>query len=126
MSRSAGHGRYEIHLISSSYRSASSEEWWQEPIGQDNSEIGNLKNDAWTYWGHSGAPLLVEANDTLIGLHSPWDDEMGMRQGIPLVAIRAFLEQYAELMGSSGVANGDEARCPRQQGRWGRIIVLSD
>ncbi|KAI4276562.1 MAG: hypothetical protein LQ337_002392 [Flavoplaca oasis] len=23
----------------------------------DNSEIGSLKHDAWTYWGHSGAPL---------------------------------------------------------------------
>ncbi|KAL4880529.1 hypothetical protein BJY04DRAFT_219000 [Aspergillus karnatakaensis] len=24
----------------------------------DNSEIGSLKHDAWTYWGHSGAPLV--------------------------------------------------------------------
>ncbi|KAJ6097758.1 hypothetical protein N7499_002132 [Penicillium canescens] len=25
---------------------------------QDNSDIGALKHNAWTYWGHSGAPLL--------------------------------------------------------------------
>lgn len=38
----------------------------------DNSEIGTLKHDAWTYWGHSGAPLLLADDGTLIGLHSSW------------------------------------------------------
>lgn len=58
---------------------------------QDNSEIGSMKHDAWTYWGHSGAPLLV-ANE-LVGLHSSWDDETAMRHGVPLVAIRSFLQE---------------------------------
>lgn len=58
----------------------------------DNSEIGSLRHDAWTYWGHSGAPLLWRDDGTLMGLHSSWDDETSMRHGIPLVAIRAFLE----------------------------------
>ncbi|KAJ5776362.1 uncharacterized protein N7511_001373 [Penicillium nucicola] len=58
----------------------------------DNSEIGVLKHDAWTYWGHSGAPLLRSLDGTLVGLHSSWDDSTAMRHGIPLVAIRAFLE----------------------------------
>ena len=60
---------------------------------QDNSEIGTLMHDAWTYWGHSGAPLVREEDGTLIGLHSSWDDRTAMRHGIPQVAIRAFLGQ---------------------------------
>lgn len=60
---------------------------------QDNHDIGALKHDAWTYWGHSGAPLIAEADGKLIGLHSSWDDETAMRHGIPEVAIRSFLEQ---------------------------------
>jgi hypothetical protein len=61
----------------------------QDP--QDNSEIGTLKHDAWTYWGHSGAPLLRAADGALVGLHSSWDDQTAMRHGIPIVAIEAFL-----------------------------------
>lgn len=58
---------------------------------QDNSEIGALKHDCWTYWGHSGAPLLTWKTGELIGLHSSWDEETGMRRGIPLEAIKEFL-----------------------------------
>ena len=59
---------------------------------QENSNIGSLKHDAWTYWGHSGAPLLKATDGSLLGLHSSWDSETGMRHGIPLVAIRDFLQ----------------------------------
>ncbi|KAF3481680.1 AT hook domain-containing protein family protein [Arthroderma uncinatum] len=94
---------------------------------QDNSEIGAMKHDAWTYWGHSGAPLLVEANGTLIGLHSSWDDQTGMRHGVPLVAIKAFLEQHVELMGSWGDDHRDEAESssPNHTGEQ-EVIVISD
>lgn len=61
---------------------------------QDNSEIGALKHDAWTYWGHSGAPLLRRVDGSLLGLHSSWDDATGMRHGVPLVAIQAFLSEH--------------------------------
>lgn len=61
---------------------------------QDNSEIGVLKHDAWTYWGHSGAPLLRRIDGSLLGLHSSWDDATGMRHGVPLVAIQAFLSEH--------------------------------
>jgi hypothetical protein len=61
---------------------------------QDNSEIGTLKHDAWTYWGHSGAPLLCRETGSLLGLHSSWDDETAMRHGVPLVAIREFLMEH--------------------------------
>ena len=45
----------------------------------NNTKIGTLKHDAWTYWGHSGAPLLRVEDGTLIGLHSSWDNETTMR-----------------------------------------------
>lgn len=52
----------------------------------NNSEIGSLKHDAWTHWGHSGTPLLKAVDGTLIGLHSSWDDKTAMRHGVPLIA----------------------------------------
>jgi Trypsin-like peptidase domain len=61
---------------------------------QDNSEIGTLKHNAWTYWGHSGAPLLRRTDGALVGLHSSWDDQTAMRHGIPWVAIEGFLREH--------------------------------
>ncbi|KAM7216823.1 Glutamyl endopeptidase [Rhypophila decipiens] len=58
---------------------------------QDNEEIGALMHDCWTYWGHSGSPLLDRKTGKLVGLHSSWDDETGMRRGVPIEAINEFL-----------------------------------
>ncbi|ODH50728.1 hypothetical protein GX48_03236 [Paracoccidioides brasiliensis] len=69
----------------------------------DNSEIGTLKHDAWTYWGHSGAPLLQVVDGGLVGLHSSWDGETGMRHGVPLVAIESFLRGCYEVMGGDSL-----------------------
>lgn len=75
----------------------------------DNEEIGCLMHDAWTYWGHSGAPLLLRGGDGgLVGLHSSWDERTGMRHGVPGVAIMAFL-------GSSWMVWGARSR------RWSRL-----
>lgn len=60
----------------------------------DNSEIGALKHDCWTYWGHSGAPLIEVKSGDLVGLHSSWDDQTAMRRGVGWEAIRAFLDEY--------------------------------
>ncbi|KAJ5605299.1 hypothetical protein N7510_010453 [Penicillium lagena] len=77
----------------------------------DNSDIGALKHDAWTYWGHSGAPLLRWADGTLVGLHSSWDDTTAMRHGVPLVAIREFLRAHlpTERIGLSLAPQGASA-----------------
>ena len=64
----------------------------QDP--QNNSDIGALRHDCWTYWGHSGAPLVEQSSGRLVGLHSSWDDETGMRRGVPLVAIHAFIREH--------------------------------
>lgn len=59
---------------------------------QDNSEIGQLKQNAWTYWGHSGGALISSATGELIGLHSSWDDNTGMRHGVANECILEFLQ----------------------------------
>lgn len=59
---------------------------------QDSSEIGALKHDCWTYWGHSGAPLINANTGGLVGVHSSWDDETGMRRGVAWEAVKAFLK----------------------------------
>ncbi|KDR68238.1 hypothetical protein GALMADRAFT_1354687 [Galerina marginata CBS 339.88] len=64
---------------------------------QDNAEIGALMHDCWTYWGHSGAPLVEQLSGRLVGLHSSWDDQTGMRRGIGLEAVKAFLGEHEEL-----------------------------
>ena len=66
-------------------------------VGQDvhdNSDIGALKHDCWTYWGHSGAPLIATECGEVMGLHSSWDDQTGMRRGIGWEAIDGFLTEW--------------------------------
>ena len=61
---------------------------------QDNEEIGALKHDCWTYWGHSGAGLVERGTGRLVGVHSSWDEESGMRRGVAWEAVRAFLGEW--------------------------------
>ncbi|KAF5688209.1 dimethylaniline monooxygenase [Fusarium denticulatum] len=63
----------------------------QDP--QDNSDIGALKHSCWTYWGHSGAGLFDRKMGALVGVHSSWDDKTGMRRGVPLEAVVAFVKE---------------------------------
>lgn len=63
---------------------------------QDNSEIGALQHDCWTYWGHSGAPLIDAKSGKIVGLHSSWDDETGMRRGIAWEALHEFMQKWCE------------------------------
>ncbi|KAJ5144539.1 hypothetical protein N7448_001931 [Penicillium atrosanguineum] len=79
---------------------------------EDNSDIGTLKHNAWTYWGHSGAPLLRRSDGALLGLHSSWDDTTAMRHGVPLVAIQSFLKTHlpSELVDLTAESCRDENR----------------
>ena len=60
----------------------------------DCEEIGSGRHDCWTYWGHSGAPLLRKEDGSLVGLHSSWDDQTAMRHGVPLEPLHAFLKAH--------------------------------
>jgi hypothetical protein len=60
---------------------------------QDNSDIGALQHSCWTYWGHSGAGLFDRKTGALVGVHSSWDDKTGMRRGVPLEAVVAFVKE---------------------------------
>ncbi|KAF5659857.1 AT hook domain-containing protein [Fusarium heterosporum] len=64
----------------------------QDP--QNNGDIGALKHNCWTYWGHSGAGLFDRKTGALAGVHSSWDEETGMRRGVPLEAVMAFLQEF--------------------------------
>lgn len=64
---------------------------------EDNEEIGALKHDCWTYWGHSGAGLVERGTGRLVGVHSSWDEESGMRRGVAWEAVKAFLGEWGVL-----------------------------
>mmetsp|Transcript_5729 Transcript_5729/g.7049 ORF Transcript_5729/g.7049 Transcript_5729/m.7049 type:complete len:362 (-) Transcript_5729:27-1112(-) len=59
--------------------------------------LGRLIHSSWTYWGHSGCPLVSvmkqDGKDTacIVGIHNSWDDCNGNRHGIPLDEIWSFL-----------------------------------
>ena len=59
----------------------------------DNSEIGKMRHTCWTYWGHSGSPLL-NREGLIVGIHSSWDDETCTRHGVALECLLHALEQY--------------------------------
>lgn len=65
---------------------------------QDNSEIGALMHNCWTYWGHSGAPLVERDTGMLVGLHSSWDKRTGIRRGIGWEALKVSLETWRSLL----------------------------
>ncbi|KAJ4321342.1 hypothetical protein N0V84_005372 [Fusarium piperis] len=75
----------------------------QDP--QDNSDVGALKHSCWTYWGHSGAGLFDRRTGTLLGLHSSWDEDTGMRRGVPFEAVSAFLDEF-DGRGGQGMGEG--------------------
>ena len=54
--------------------------------------LGALAHDAWTYWGHSGAPLF-DAQGRLVGVHNTWDPRRGTRHAVPVGTIRAWLAE---------------------------------
>ncbi|KAF3213231.1 hypothetical protein TWF679_005460 [Orbilia oligospora] len=73
---------------------------------QDNSEIGALMHNCWTYWGHSGAPLCMRKDGSVVGMHSSWDDETGMRRGVAWEAIVEFLREHGDPHVIHGVDGG--------------------
>ncbi|KAF3936349.1 hypothetical protein ABW19_dt0210560 [Dactylella cylindrospora] len=79
---------------------------------QDNSEIGALMHDCWTYWGHSGAPLCLRKDGRLVGVHSSWDDETGMRRGVAWEAMVDFLREQGELGGFGESVNEGSVEKP--------------
>ena len=52
--------------------------------------LGRLKHGCWTYWGHSGCPIVDERGE-LVGVHNSWDDRDAARHGACLEDVRSFL-----------------------------------
>ena len=54
-------------------------------------DLGDMRHTAWTYWGHSGAPL-INGNAKLVGIHSSWDAEKGTRHCVGASKVYRFLQ----------------------------------
>ena len=52
----------------------------------DSQALGGVKHDAWTYWGHSGCPLLNDRGQ-IVAMHNSWDSATAMRHGVTYEAI---------------------------------------
>lgn len=83
-------------------------------LGQYHGEQGSQATyDAWTYWGHGGAPI-VNANGQLVAMHTAWDPETRLRLGVNRNHLAGFLSSA----GVSAAANRVEtppAEAPRLQ-----------
>lgn len=53
--------------------------------------LGTTRHTAWTYWGHSGAPLINRKGE-LCGIHNSWDETKGTRHAVSAGEIAAFLK----------------------------------
>lgn len=95
----------------------------------ENEEIGALMHDCWTYWGHSGAPLvqLQAGNEGLVGLHSSWDDSTGMRRGVGWEAVQSFLNERSGEFGedSEGRKGREIEGAVREQTRKIEMVDLT-
>ena len=60
-------------------------------------DLGRQIHSAWTYWGHSGCPLIgmVHGENGLepyiLSIHNSWDERNGNRHGISLDEIISFV-----------------------------------
>jgi len=55
--------------------------------------LGGARHSCWTYWGHSGAPLLT-AEGVIAGLHSSWDDSAGSRHAVRGEVVAEFVAAF--------------------------------
>ncbi|HUH00517.1 MAG TPA: serine protease, partial [Kofleriaceae bacterium] len=54
--------------------------------------LGQTKHDAWTYWGHSGAPIF-DASGRIIAMHNSWDSTTAMRHAVTWEALSHVLRR---------------------------------
>ena len=70
---------------------------WEESAAKEN--VGRLRHSCWTYWGHSGAPLIraSESKIDVVGLHNSWDDtNRGQRHAVSLEDIQEFIQEFLD------------------------------
>ena len=65
--------------------------------------VGAQRHTCWTYWGHSGCPI-VGGGGAILALHSSWDDSNGQRHAVPLSAMRDFVGAAARLEASPSLS----------------------
>jgi len=72
--------------------------------------VGPQRHSCWTYWGHSGCPIVRAADGQarIVALHNSWDDSNGQRHGVPLRALREFVASAGVGGAATGRASGDD------------------
>jgi hypothetical protein len=77
-----------------------------------------IHHSAWTYWGHSGAPLFNEGGQ-VVGLHCAWDDHNGMRHGQKLCHLIKIVDsvdgKLAESRETETISIGNGRKKKRQK-----------
>lgn len=51
--------------------------------------LGPLKHSCWTYWGHSGSPI-ISFDGLVVGVHNSWDESTGTRHGLSVETLQKF------------------------------------
>lgn len=63
---------------------------WHAPQPLGDQTLGRTQHNAWTYWGHSGAPLF-DRSGRIVALHNSWEANGGTRHAVTHQAILQFL-----------------------------------
>lgn len=71
----------------------------------EDQRLGGTKHDAWTYWGHSGAPVFNQQGE-IVAMHNSWDPETRLRHAVTYEAISRFLRENL-LASGPPVGDGD-------------------
>lgn len=66
-------------------------------FGRVKSGLGPLIHCCWTYWGHSGAPI-INYDGQVVGIHNSWDDKNCNRHGLSVETICEFMKKTQKYM----------------------------
>lgn len=59
---------------------------------EEEKDLGSLIHSCWTYWGHSGAPIM-NYDGVVVGVHNSWDERNGNRHGVSVREINKFMRE---------------------------------
>ena len=58
----------------------------------EDKDLGNLIHSCWTYWGHSGAPIM-DYDGVVVGVHNSWDEKNGNRHAVSIGELNKFINK---------------------------------
>ena len=64
---------------------------------KEDKDLGNLIHSCWTYWGHSGAPIM-NYDGVVVGVHNSWDERNGNRHGVSVRELNMFMKENKKFL----------------------------